>query len=84
METTSKIAELGLISMLHDMNNPLTSIRLSMELLESGTVEVREIYYNIIKKNVAQIEDTIREIYTSFVDNGITLNLSVDEPFLQL
>ena len=81
MENTCKIAEVGLIGMLHEMNNPLTNIKLCLELLESAPAHLREVYYSIIKKSADVMESSIKDIYSSFVENGFSLHMEPEYPF---
>lgn len=76
MESPCKIAELGLISMLHDMNNPLTNIRLCLELLEDGSPELKEKYYLIIKSSADKMESSIKDICSCFVSEEFTVHVS--------
>ena len=75
MENSCKIAAVGLVGLLHEMNNPLTSIKLSLELLDSPDIEIREIYLCIIQKSVVLIESSIRDICSSFIENELTVQL---------
>lgn len=79
MNTQSKIAELGMINMLSQIRNPLSNIKLCVELLESKSgAESTEVYYDIMKKSTAAIELTIRDICNSFHDLGITVHVGTD------
>ncbi|MEP6711253.1 MAG: hypothetical protein ABJA37_02500 [Ferruginibacter sp.] len=77
----SKIAKMGMINMLSEIKNPLTNIRLCIELLESGdhTNDTKG-YYAIIKNNALKIETSIRDIYATFKEHGFALYLPGDEP----
>ena len=79
MQNPCKIAETGLVGMLHDMNNPLAHIKLCMELLESGNEEKREEYYRIINKNLDSLRDSIKQISNSFLNEGFAVHLEVQE-----
>ena len=45
------ILEIGMVYTLHEIKNPLTSIILTLELLETGEVEDVAACYAILKKN---------------------------------
>ena len=79
MDRESKIAELGMLNMLYEMKNPLTNIRLSLELLEAGTANDPQEYYAIIKKSALNIETSIRELCKSFNDLGITIHIGSED-----
>ena len=64
------IAEAGLVYMLNDLQNPITTIRLCLDLLENGDNEFRDQYYAIIKRNTEHLEMTLREIAASFIDSS--------------
>lgn len=66
----NNIAEAGLVYMLNDLQNPITTIRLCLDLLENGNEEFRDQYYGIIKRNTEQLERNLREIAACFVDNN--------------
>jgi nitrogen-specific signal transduction histidine kinase len=80
MESSCKIAKLGLVGMLHEMNNPLTSIKLSMELLNSCDEEQREAYVSIITRSIERLETSIRQIAGSFINDGYTVQIESQEP----
>ncbi len=76
MVQESKIAELGLIDMLYEIKNPLTNIRLSLDLLEAGAApQDLQIYYKIIKDSAITIETSIRSICSSFDELGFKLHI---------
>ena len=79
MESSCKIAKLGLVGMLHEMNNPLTSIKLSMELLNSCDEEQKEAYISIISRSIERLETSIRQIAGSFIDDGYTVQIETKE-----
>lgn len=76
MENYCKIAETGLVGMLQEMKNPLTNINLCLELLESGGAVQHADYYAIIKKSALEMESSIREICSCFLDQGFALQLA--------
>ena len=76
MQNKNNIAESGLVFLLKEMNNPLTNIRLSVELLENGNEEMRQVYYDIIKKNTALLEAAVKELSDTFLqDEGFGMYL---------
>ena len=79
METSCDIAKEGLVCMLHDMNNPLANIKLCMELLESGNEEMKEMYYSIINKNIDVMQDSIKLLSNSFINEGFSVYMEVRE-----
>lgn len=67
MKQTPTITRLGVIHTLQQMNNPLTNIMLSIELLLSESDEVkRQLYYTTIKHNAVRLEASVREVCTFF------------------
>ena len=60
--------------MLYDMNNPITNIRLSLELFGTAPGELRQVYLNIIEKSALALESSVREICGSFTENNLTVN----------
>ena len=79
MKNESKIAELGMINMLTQIKNPITNIRLCLELLESDTVaKNQKVYYGIMRASTRAIELSIRDICNSFHDLGITIHVGTD------
>ncbi len=79
MRQECKIAELGMLDMLFEMKNPITNIRLCLELLESGNPSGDpEKYYQIIKNSAIDIEDSIRTLCNSFHENGFSLYMDVE------
>ena len=79
MHKESKILELGMINMLYDIKNPLTNIRLCLDLLESGSHKQDPVvYYGIMKESAIKIETYIRELCGSFHELGITLHIPPD------
>lgn len=74
MRQECKIAELGMLDMLFEMKNPITNIRLCLELLEAGDGAVDPTnFYKIIKSSAIDIEDSIRILCNSFHENGFSL-----------
>ncbi len=78
MDKECKIAELGMMDMLYEIKNPLTNIRLALELLESGNGEDPTVYYTIIKNSAIDIEGSIKELCNSFSELGFTLHITPD------
>ena len=84
MKTESKIAEMGMINILHQIKNPLANISLCLELLESGSgSQDPKVYYTIMKNSSMAIESSIRDICTTFHDLGITLHVEVPKPEIE-
>ena len=81
MKQECKLAELGMLDMLYEMKNPLTNIRLCLEVFESG-IEVKDptVYHTIIKNSAIDIEKSIKEICASFHDLGFSLSIAPEEP----
>ena len=67
MKQTPTITRLGVIHTLQQMNNPLTNIILSIELLTAEkTEEKRTTYYDTIKHSVLRLEGSIKEVCKFF------------------
>jgi signal transduction histidine kinase len=56
------IFEVGVVYTLHEMKNPLTSILLTLELLEAGEVENAQEFYSILKKNIEAINKSVLDL----------------------
>lgn len=65
MPNKPTITDLGMMITLKDLNNPLTSIRLCLDLLETSdpSEKAQEPYYGIIKKNTRAMTISLREMY---------------------
>ena len=74
MDTAGKLATMGFVGMLSEMKNPLTSIRLCIDLLESGG-QPGEDYMSIIKKNAAVLEKDIVEMCNYFNDGRFSIKI---------
>ena len=83
MSKPSKIAQLGILNILNQMKNPLTNIRLSVDMLENETDINRIKYHEIIKNSAISLEDSIRQICKSFYDLGLTIHLDSDKTSLE-
>jgi len=79
MENNSKIISAGLVCLLNEMNNPLTSIKLCMELLQTASEETREEYYTIIEKSTEQLQHAVHELSNSFLKDGFYADFHVEE-----
>ena len=67
MKQTPTITRLGVIHTLQQMNNPLTNIMLSIELLIAEKSEEKRIaYYDTIKHSAVRLEASIKEVCTFF------------------
>ena len=60
------------------MKNPLTNIRLSIEMLETGEEPDKVKYIDIIKNSAINLEDAIRDLCKSFEDVGVIIHLEAD------
>ena len=83
MSKPSKIAQLGILNILNQMKNPLTNIRLSIEMLENDTDADRTKYRDIIKTSAISLEDSIRDLCQSFGDLGVTIHLETESTGLE-
>ncbi|MEO7523237.1 MAG: hypothetical protein ABIT58_04045 [Ferruginibacter sp.] len=80
MQKNCKIAELGMLDMLFEIKNPLTNIRLCLDVFESGVeIEDRNVYFDIIKSSAIDIETSIRELCSSFHEFGFSLTVDIIE-----
>ncbi len=78
MSKPSIIAQLGILNILNQMKNPLTNIRLSIEMLETGEEPDKVKYMDIIKNSAINLEDAIRDLCKSFEDVGVIIHLEAD------
>ena len=83
MSQPSKIAQLGVLNILNQMKNPLTNIRLCIDMLEDGCYDVANCNH-IIKTSAISLENSIRDLCTSFAELGLTIHLNVDKTELHL
>ncbi len=63
------ILEIGMIYTLHEMKNPLTSIILSVDALESGEVEDPAASYETIKKHAMQLKSAISQLCSCYEEH---------------
>ena len=78
MSKPSIIAQLGIVNILNQMKNPLTNIRLSIEMLENGEELNKAKYMDIIKTSAINLEDSIRDLCQSFDDAGVVIHLEAN------
>lgn len=78
MSQPSKIAQLGIINILNQMKNPLTTIRLCVDMMEDDNCKDQDNCNLIIKKSAISLENSIRDLCTSFAELGITIHLETD------
>jgi nitrogen-specific signal transduction histidine kinase len=80
----SKIAELGVLSILNQMKNPLTNIRLCIDMLESE-VEDKECtkYREIIKKSAISLEESIRDFCNSFSELNLSIHMQTNQSLFE-
>lgn len=83
MSKPSIIAQLGILNILNQMKNPLTNIRLSLNMLENDKDVDRDKYQEIIKNSAISLEDSIRDLCQSFEDLGVTIHLETDSTSLE-
>ena len=83
MSKQSKIAQLGILNILNQMKNPLTNIRLSLDILENDIDADSIKYREIIKNSAISLEDSIRDLCDSFADLGVTIHLETDNTVLE-
>ncbi len=79
MSQESKIAQLGILNILNQMKNPLTNIRLCVDMLEKDDVIDIAQCNHIIKTSAISLENSIRDLVTSFHDLGVTIHLDADK-----
>ena len=78
MDTARKLATMGLVGMLSEMKNPLTSIKLCIDLIESGA-EPEQDYFEMIRKNAATLEKNIIEMCNYFNDGRFSIHIENDD-----
>ena len=83
MTQQSKIAELGILNILNQMKNPLTNIRLCVDMLENKECGDKANCNEIIKNSAISLENSIRDLCTSFDELGVTIHLDTDKSRLQ-
>ena len=83
MTQQSKIAELGILNILNQMKNPLTNIRLCVDMLENKECRDKANCNEIIKNSAISLENSIRDLCTSFDQLGVTIHLDTDKSRLQ-
>ena len=83
MSKTSKIVQLGILNILNQMKNPLTNIRLSIDMLENDLDADKTKYSEIIKNSAIRLEESIRDLCNSFGDLGVTIHLETDTTELE-
>ena len=83
MSKASKIAEMGILNILNQMKNPLTNIRLSLDMMENDSDVDRGKCREIIKNSAISLEDSIRDLCQSFGDLGVTIHLETDRTPLE-
>ena len=82
MSQQSKIAQLGILNILNQMKNPLTNIRLCIDMLEDEDYKDNASCNEIIKNSAISLENSIRDLCTSFAELGVTIHLETDTPSL--
>ena len=75
MTQQSKIAQLGILNILNQMKNPLTNIRLCVDMLEDKECRDTANCNEIIKNSAISLENSIRDLCTSFTELGVTIHL---------
>ena len=83
MTQQSKIAQLGILNILNQMKNPLTNIRLCVDILENNERKDIANCNEIIKKSAISLENSIRDLCTSFDELGVTIHLEINRSSLQ-
>ena len=79
MGKQSKIAELGMLNILYQMKNPLTNIRLAVEMLEKEQDKLIERdCHEIIKNSAVALEESIRDLCRSFNELGVSIHIEQD------
>ena len=79
MSQPSKIAQLGILNILNQMKNPLTNIRLCVDMLDDDNYVENTNCKDIIKNSAISLENSIRDLCSSFADLGITIHLESDK-----
>ena len=80
MSQESKIAQLGILNILNQMKNPLTNIRLCVDMLEDDNCSDVANCNHIIKTSAISLENSIRDLVTSFDELGVTIHLGDNKP----
>ena len=75
MSQPSKIAQLGILNILNQMKNPLTNIRLCVDMLEEKDCGDVANCKHIIKNSAISLENSIRDLCTSFAELGVSIHL---------
>ena len=83
MTQQSKIAQLGILNILNQMKNPLTNIRLCIDMLENNECKDKADCNEIIKNSAISLENSIRDLCTSFDELGFTIHLETDRTIHQ-
>ncbi|MEJ7611903.1 MAG: histidine kinase dimerization/phospho-acceptor domain-containing protein [Ferruginibacter sp.] len=79
MGKQSKIAELGMLNILYQMKNPLTNIRLAVEMMDRERDElVDRDCREIIKNSAVALEESIRDLCRSFNELGVSIHIEQD------
>lgn len=80
----SKIAELGVLNILNQMKNPLTNIRLCIDMLESEGEDKECIKYKeIIKNSAISLEESIRDLCNSFSELKLSIHMQSNESLFE-
>ncbi|MDB5202501.1 MAG: hypothetical protein JWQ27_1910 [Ferruginibacter sp.] len=77
MEHECAIAELGLVSMLDDINDPLANIQSCLEVLEA-TSSAPDDCLSTIKSSIEKMQSSIRDICGSFSTHQYRLYIKED------
>ena len=81
MDSSNKIAAAGLVNMLNEINNPITNIKLCLELLQNCSEDARETYYSILKRSVEIIEMSLKDISNAFVNEDYRVMIDSRDEF---
>ena len=76
MSQPSQIAQLGILNILNQMKNPLTNIRLCVDMLEEKDCNDISNCNKIIKSSAVSLENSIRELCTSFAEIGLSIHIN--------
>ena len=79
MSLPSKIAQLGILNILNQMKNPLTNIRLCVDMMEEDDCKDVDHCNQIIKSSAISLENSIRDLCTSFAELGVTIHLDTHD-----
>ncbi|MCY7291794.1 MAG: hypothetical protein LH615_06380 [Ferruginibacter sp.] len=76
---------MGVLNILNQMKNPLTNIRLCVEMMETESEDNECIKYReIIKNSAIKLEDSIRDLCTSFAELKLSIHMQTEaDLFLQ-